>query len=257
MNFDLLSIGEMVIDFTPGNEKDSYVRNPGGAPANVAIAMSRLGKRTAFCGMVGDDDFGWFLIRTLESDNVEVVCRNPTSEAFTTMAFMSVNESGERSFTFARKPGADMLLRIEDVDLKFINSSKVINAGSCSLSKGTSSDATEFAMKTAHEKNKLVSFDVNYRDLLWDSKVNDAIARIRSVLPSVDFLHVSEEEVFILGGEEKLPAVMKENNITVAVLTLGERGQNVFMMKKYIVLMENRQKLLIPAVRAMHSGVVS
>ena len=111
----LLSVGEMVIDFLPGVNEEIYIRKAGGAPANVAIAVSRQGCESSFCGMMGDDDFGRFLYKTLLDNDVQPVVTELTREATTTMAFVSLDEHGDRSFTFARKPGADMFLTKEHV----------------------------------------------------------------------------------------------------------------------------------------------
>ena len=112
----LICVGEMVIDFLPGTEEGSYIRKAGGAPANVAVAVARNGLEVGFCGRVGNDDFGRFLVKTLEDNHVAVTCPKLVDEAITTMAFVSLDENGDRSFTFARKPGADMFLTREDVD---------------------------------------------------------------------------------------------------------------------------------------------
>jgi len=112
---DLYSIGEMVIDFPPGSEPASYIRNAGGAPVNAAIALVKSGLTAGVCCSVGDDDFGRFLMDTLREYNVRVLNPRLCREAVTTMAFVTLYENGDRSFVFARKPGADMFLREEDV----------------------------------------------------------------------------------------------------------------------------------------------
>ena len=217
---DVYCIGEMVIDFTPGTEKNSYLRNPGGAPANVAIALSRLGKSAAFCGKVGDDDFGRFLQETLQENGVEVACAEKTQDAITTLVFVSLDQNGNRSFTFARKPGADMLLSHADIRRQDIQACKIVHAGSCSLSAGTARAATMFALQSARALGKLVSFDVNYRALLW--KTPEACAeQVRNVLPFVDFLKISDEESFLLGGEEALTGMMHTFGVSLIVLTCG------------------------------------
>jgi fructokinase len=227
MQFDLMCVGEMVIDFTPGKEEGSYIRNPGGAPANIAIAVSRFGRKSAFCGKLGNDDFGRFLLEILKKDQIAVVCPDLTDEAVTTMAFVTLQENGERSFTFARKPGADMLLRVEDIDLTFIENSRIIHAGSCSLSASPAREATKYAMQTGCKLGKMVSFDINYRNLMWDSP-QDAAEQVKNILPYVNFLKVSDEEVFLIGGEDNIPDVMKENDITVTVLTCGNNGARAY-----------------------------
>ena len=239
-SFDVMCVGEMLIDFTPGKETGSYIRNPGGAPANVAIAISRFGRSAAFCGKLGNDDFGRFLIKTLKNNNVGVLCSELTDEAVTTMAFVSISETGDRSFTFARKPGADMLLKTEDIQPANIQNAAVIHAGSCSLSKGTAREATKLAMKLGADAHKLVSFDLNYRDMMWDSEA-DAGEHINSVLPYVDLLKVSDDEIFLIGGEENVERIMKDANIAVVVVTRGGEGASAYF---------NDQVFDIPAMRA-------
>ena len=138
---DIYSIGEMVIDFIPGAEKASYIRNAGGAPANVAIAMARNGLKAGMCTKVGDDQFGYFLIDTLKKYGVAVLGGEPCREAVTTMAFVTLAEDGERLFTFARKPGADMFLAPADVKEEEIEDSVIVHAGSCSLSAGSAAES--------------------------------------------------------------------------------------------------------------------
>ena len=126
---DLYSIGEMVIDFIPGSEEASYIRKAGGAPANVAIAVVKNGLAASMCCKVGDDDFGRFLMKTLEEDNVKPACPKLCEEAITTMAFVTLEADGERKFTFARKPGADMFLSEDDVKEDDIEDSAIIHQG--------------------------------------------------------------------------------------------------------------------------------
>lgn len=116
--FDIYCIGELLIDFTPGNEPGSYVRNAGGAPANVAAAVAKNGLKAQMCCSAGDDDFGRFLYKTLEDNGIWAVKPGLCKEAFTTLSFVSLTDEGERSFSFARKPGADMMLSEADVKKK-------------------------------------------------------------------------------------------------------------------------------------------
>ncbi len=225
---DLYSIGEMVIDFIPGSEEASYIRKAGGAPANVAFAVQRNGLEAGMCCSVGDDDFGRFLMRTLEDNHVRVLCRRLCAEAITTMAFVTLSPDGDRSFTFARKPGADMFLREEDVKEDDIRESVIVHAGSCSLSASPVDAATIRALRLGCEFGKLVRFDVNYRDVMWNGDQAACAKRVEEVLPYVDILKISEEEVPMLGGENALPACMEKNGITLIVETLGAKGARCF-----------------------------
>ena len=225
---DVYCIGEMLIDFIPGEEPASYIRKAGGAPANVAIAVSKNGLDASMCCKLGDDDFGHFLMKTLEEYNVTAACPELCKEAVTTMAFVTLAENGERVFTFARKPGADMLLSEADVREEDIEDSIIVHAGSCSLSAQPEAAATVRAMKLAHEKGKLVSFDVNYRNVMWNDDIDACTKAVKDILPYVDLLKISEEEVEMMGGVDALPGLMKENGIAMIMETLGSDGAQAF-----------------------------
>ena len=225
---DLYSIGEMVIDFIPGSEPASYIRKAGGAPANVAIAVSKNGLAASMCCKVGDDDFGRFLMDTLAEYNVRAACPELCREAITTMAFVTLAEDGERRFTFARKPGADMMLKESDVREGDIEDSAIVHAGSCSLSAQPVAAATARALRLGHEKGKLVSFDVNYRNLMWNDDVDACAAAVMDILQYVDLLKISEEEVDMIGGEAAIPALMEKHGIALVVQTLGSQGARAY-----------------------------
>ncbi len=219
---DLICVGEILIDFLPGSAEGVYIRMPGGAPANVAVAVAKNGLDVGFCGRVGKDDFGRFLLDTLHKYRVAALTGEPVAEAATTMAFVSLTEGGERSFTFARKPGADMFLTRADVDAAGVNNARMVHAGSCSLSRGSAADATQYAICAAAQSGKLVSFDVNYRNLMWDDDRSACINAVQAILPCVDFLKISEEERDMLGCEPEQAA--QEYNIALLVETLGSSG---------------------------------
>ncbi|MGN0363937.1 MAG: carbohydrate kinase [Bilifractor sp.] len=225
---DFIAVGEMVIDFLPGSEKGSYIRNAGGAPANVAISIARNGLSSGIYCKVGDDDFGRFLIKTLQENHVTPLSPALCGTATTTMAFVSLNENNERSFTFARKPGADMMLSPEEIKDADIAGCKILEAGSCSLSAGTSADATMLALKKAHANNKTVAFDINYRNLMWNNDKKACTKKVQEILPFVDLLKISEEEVDMVGGHENIPSFMEHFGITCTVLTLGGNGAEFF-----------------------------
>ena len=229
---DLYSIGEMVIDFIPGSEPASYIRKAGGAPANVAIAVSKNGLSASMCCKVGDDDFGRFLMKTLEEYGVRAASPKLCEEAITTMAFVTLQEDGERLFTFARKPGADMMLAEEDVREEEIADSVIIHAGSCSLSAEPVASATVRALRLGREMGKLVSFDVNYRNVMWKDDIEACTKAGMDILQYVDLLKISEEEVEMMGGEEALPGLMEKYKIAVIIETLGSKGARVYFAGK-------------------------
>ncbi len=224
---DVISLGEGLIDFTPGMEERSYVKNPGGAPANFAVGIAKNGLQVAFLGRLGNDDFGKFMVKTLESQNVKLLISELLEDALTTMAFVTLYEGGERSFTFARKPGADMLLTVNDIPKEVIEQCKVLHAGSFSMSKSPAREATSYAMKLAHELGKLVSFDMNYRAMVWDSQV-EAMGEVKKILPYVDLLKISEEELIFVGGEENINSLMQSYHIAVVIETMGSAGAKYF-----------------------------
>lgn len=227
---DLVCVGEMLIDFLPGAEAGSYIRKAGGAPANVAVAAARNGLEVGFCGRMGNDEFGKFLVGTLRENAVKVLCPRLVDEAVTTMAFVSLNEDGDRSFTFARKPGADMFLTRTDVDEANVAGAGLVHTGSCSLSKDPAADATRYALESAHKAGRLVSFDVNYRNLMWNDDRAACIDAVKGILPFVDFLKISEEEEDMLG----LPPEQAANTYHIAVLveTLGSDGARCYYRGK-------------------------
>ena len=225
---DIACVGEMVIDFLPGDEAGIYLRKAGGAPANVAIATARNNVDSGFCGRVGNDDFGRFLFGILKANRVSVLCPKLVDEAITTMAFVTLDNKGDRSFTFARKPGADMFLTRDDVDKAGVSGASIVHAGSCSLSRLPASDATVYALEQGKKAGKLISFDVNYRNLLWDDDREAAAKAVREILPLVDFLKISDEETDMIGGEEALPETAAANGISVIVETLGSNGARAY-----------------------------
>lgn len=228
-NYDIISAGEMLIDFTPENMQWNYTANPGGAPANVAIAAARNQLKTGFLGILGKDDFGKMLQSTLLKDKVDILCPNLTNQATTTLAFVTLYEGGERSFTFVRNPGADILLSPEDIsnNREAIAACKLFHAGSFSMSANPSCKAIIEGIRLAHDYHKLVSFDINYRDMVWKNK-EQCLTQLETVFPMIDLLKISDEEVFFVGGEENIPAFMKKYNISVVIETLGSLGARYY-----------------------------
>lgn len=227
MELDLICAGEMLIDFTPASTPFTYTANPGGAPANVAIAASRNGLKVGFLGKLGKDDFGKRLKAVLLEDQVETLIPNLCEEAITTLAFVTLYEGGERSFTFARKPGADLLLSKEDIKEEDISRCKLFHAGSFSLSSDPSRTAIAYGMKTASKLGKLVSFDVNYRNAIWPDE-ESCKKEVDALLPYIDLLKISDEELYFVGGQDNIPAFMKQHNIRVVIETLGAKGAKYY-----------------------------
>ena len=246
---DVYCIGEMLIDFIPGSEPASYIRKAGGAPANVAIAVAKNGLSASMCCKVGDDQFGRFLMDTLEEYHVKAACPELCQDAVTTMAFVTLADNGERIFTFARKPGADTLLAEEDIKEEDIEAAVIVHAGSVSLSAQPAAAATVKAMRVGHEKGKLVSFDVNYRNVMWNDDEKACAAAVMDTLKYVDMLKISEEEVEMMGGLEALPKLMADNNIVLVVETLGSEGAQAFFRGE-VIRVEGRKVKAVDATGA-------
>ena len=225
-DMDIVCVGEMLIDFLPGSETGVYIRKAGGAPANVAVAAARNGLDVGFCGTMGNDDFGRFLADTLRENGIRVLCPELVDEAVTTMAFVSLDATGNRSFTFARKPGADMLLTRRHIDEAHLEEAALVHAGSVGLSGEPEADATAYALEQTKARGGLVSFDLNYRNLIWNDDRDAASRAVQKLLPLVDFLKISDEEEDILGMPPAEAA--KTYGIAALVETLGADGARCY-----------------------------
>ena len=217
---DILTIGEVLIDLTQTG-KDArgipqFAANPGGAPANLAVAASRLGAQTAFIGKVGADAFGRYLKEVLAENKVDV----------SGMAVVSVDATGERDFSFYRSANADVMLCKEDISDEALKAAKIVHFGSVSLTADPSRTATLDAAARAKKLGATITYDPNYRANLWKNK-EDAIAQMKAPLPLVDILKVSDEELPLLTGTtdcESGTAQLAQNGIRLIFVTLGANG---------------------------------
>ena len=228
--YDVVSLGELLIDFTPAerskNQNPVFEQNPGGAPANVLVACNRLGRQGAFIGMVGNDQFGFFLKEILEKNGVNTVGLKFTDKASTTLAFVHLDGKGDRSFSFCRKPGADTLLSVETLDLSIIDPCKVFHFGSVSMTHEPARTATLQAAAYAKSKGRIVSYDPNYRPALWESR-DDAIKSMKAGIPFADIVKVSDEELALVSDCADMrqgAACLLEKGITLVCVTLGAKG---------------------------------
>ena len=224
---DITAIGEILIDLTQTGVNEVGVpvlaANPGGAPANVAVAAARLGAGAAFIGKVGADGLGAYLTHVLRENGVDLSGLR-TGEAATTMTIVSVDASGERDFRFVR--GADADLTCGEVDLDLVGRSRFLHFGSVSLTGGAARQTTLYAVEEARRRGVLVSYDPNYRQALWPSR-EEAVAWMRRPLPLVDVLKLSDEELPLLTGANdprEGTALLWERGIPLVLLTLGGRG---------------------------------
>lgn len=231
--YDVTTLGEVLIDFTPsGKSADNrrlFEQNPGGAPANVLAALNKFGMKTAFIGKVGDDMHGQFLKETMEQAGISTKGLLIDENYFTTLAFVALNDQGERSFSFARKPGADTMITKEEVDTQIIRDSRIFHIGSLSLTDEPARSATLFALQEAKAAGCILSYDPNYRAPLWSSQ-EAAIEGMKSVLSYIDVMKMSDEETLLLTGEanpQKAAAMLVAAGIPLVAVTLGSQGAYV------------------------------
>ena len=201
---DVTALGELLIDFTPCREVKSenpvFEENPGGAPCNVLAMLANCGRKTAFIGKVGQDAFGMRLKDTIERAGIcsDGLILDPG--CCTTLAFVHLDEHGDRSFSFVRKPGADTLLRPEEVPDRLLEA-RIFHFGTLSLTDEPAGEATRSAVRRAREKGCLISFDPNYRPPLWKSPEQAREAMLWGI-GQCDILKISDDEILFLTGEK-------------------------------------------------------
>ena len=228
----VLCIGELLIDFvstTPDvtlAEAPGFVKAPGGAPANVAVGLAKLGLDAGFIGKVGADAFGDFLRETLQQNSVNTDYLIAGEGSRTTLAFVATRSDGMKDITFYRHPGADIQLSPDEIDTDYLASAELFHYGSVSLSHSPSREATLHAIQAAKSGGARLSYDPNLRLMLWDN-ANDAKHWIWEVMPYADIVKISEEEwEFITGDVELANGIDRILGLGVKLLvvTLGERG---------------------------------
>ncbi len=233
---DIMTLGELLIDLTQGGKDENgngkFTAYPGGAPANVAVAASRLGSTAGFIGKVGNDAFGRSLAHALKKYNVDISGLYYEDSHPTTMAIVSVDETGEREFAFYRDPGADTQLTVDEaISALSANMPKILHVGSLSMTTSPSKEACEEAVKYAKENGAVISYDPNYRAALWDSEEH-AIEMMKALLPYADILKVSDEEMVMLTGSEDFEEgsrILAECGAGLVLVTLGADGVFVRM----------------------------
>lgn len=228
--FDVTALGELLIDFnSQGTTASGYpvlAANPGGAPGNFLAALSEYGCSTAMIGKVGADSFGGLLVRTLQERGIETrgILQDP--EVFTTLAFVTLDATGNREFSFARKPGADTCLRPEEVDPELVQQARVFHFGTLSLTSEPARSTTRQAVAQAKAAGRWISFDPNLRKPLWPS---DAAAKeqIEWGLHQADIVKISDEEIEFLWGlspEQGAQKLLQEYGVSLVYATLGPKG---------------------------------
>lgn len=228
--YDVAALGELLIDFTClSTDADGYptmAAHPGGAPANYLAALTKFGAKTAMIGKVGNDAFGRLLIKTLKGTGIDTRGMLVSDDVFTTLAFVTLDDSGDREFSFARKPGADTQLRFDEIDLSVIDASKVLHFGTLSMTNEPARDATYKAVEYAAGHGKLISFDPNLRKPLWDD-LDEAKRQMLWGLRHADIVKISDEETEFLFGiapEEAAKHIIDSFGVRLVYVTCGAEG---------------------------------
>ena len=228
--FDVVALGELLIDFaaksTDAQGYPTLAANPGGAPGNFLAALNAYGKKTAFLGKVGDDTFGHLLLKTLRGAGIETKGIVVDDSVFTTLAFVTFDASGDRSFSFARKPGADTQLAWEEIDQSLIDEAKVFHFGTLSLTCDPVREATRKAVAYAKAQGKLITCDPNLRKPLWKD-LEEAKEQMLWSLRQADVVKISDNEVEFLWDctpEEGADKLLSEFGVSLAMVTLGPDG---------------------------------
>ena len=230
--FDVVALGELLVDFTQNGLSEQgnllFEANPGGAPANVLAMLRKLGKRCAFVGKVGADSFGDMLARTVEQAGIDTRGLMRDKEIPTTLAVVHTFPNGDRDFSFYRKPGADIMLRPEELDEELLTGCRIFHFGTLSLTDEPCRAATEKAVKLAKEAGALISFDPNLRLPLWKTE-DDAKAAIEWGLARCDVLKIADNELLFMTGESDFDtgaAILRGRfpNIRLFNVTAGAEG---------------------------------
>lgn len=235
-NFDVIALGELLIDFTENEISRQgnpiFEANPGGAPCNVLAMLNKLGKKTSFLGVIGKDQFGTALRASLDELGIDTGHLYEDEEVHTTLAFVHTFEDGDRDFAFYRNPGADMMLREDQVDEEYIKSARAFHYGTLSMTHVGVRKATYKAIEIARENGLLISFDPNLRPPLWKT-MDEAREQIAYGLSKCELLKISEEELEFMTGTKDVKGgahslLEKYPNIKLMNVTMGKEGSIAF-----------------------------
>lgn len=230
-DFDVIALGELLIDFTPTGKSEAgfpvFECNPGGAPPNVLTGVTRLGGTGAFIGKVGSDELGKLLIKTLQKENINTQSLYTDNEIGTTLAFVTLDDTGNRSFSFFRNPGADTMLNEDEIDEELIKRGKIFHYGSLSCTGNPSKGATLKAIDIAKKNGSIISFDPNLRLSLWTTE-EEAKNTILDLMQHTDIVKLNDEEFEFLTGEsdyeKHASEFMQKYSIKLMFVTLGSKG---------------------------------
>ena len=233
--YDVIALGELLIDFTMNGQSEQgnnmFEACPGGAPCNVLALLNKMGKKTAFIGKVGKDQFGALLRDTITEAGIDASNLKVDENVNTTLAFVHTFPDGDREFSFYRNPGADMMLTADEVNPEVVKDTKVFHFGTLSMTHEGVREATKKAVETAKENGCLVSFDPNLRPPLWSS-LDLAKEQMEYGLGKCDILKISDNEIQFVSGKEDYDegiAYLQETyNIPLILLTMGKDGSRAY-----------------------------
>ena len=233
--YDVVALGELLIDFTEnglsGQGNPLLEANPGGAPCNVLAMLNKLGKKTAFIGKVGNDQFGKMLKEVVEKSGTDVSALAMDDQVHTTLAFVHTFPDGDREFSFYRNPGADMMLTKEEVDPELIKKARIFHFGTLSSTHAGVRVATRYAIDVAKENGLLVSFDPNLREPLWEN-LDQAKEEILYGMSKCDILKISDNEMEFMTGttdyNKGVEMLREQFDIPLICVTLGREGSRAF-----------------------------
>lgn len=233
--YDVVALGELLVDFTENGVSQQgnplLEANPGGAPCNVLAMLNNLGKKTAFIGKVGQDSFGRMLMKAVKESGIEVKNLLMDDKVPTTLAFVHTLPDGDREFSFYRNPGADMMLKKEEVMDEVIKDGRIFHFGTLSSTHEGVREATRYAIKAAKDNGLLISFDPNLREMLWAS-LEEARREIAYGLSKCDILKISDNELEFMTGTSdytKGVSILRESyQIPLIFVTLGKNGSRAY-----------------------------
>lgn len=233
--YDAIALGELLIDFTMNGQSEQgnnmFEACPGGAPCNVLALLNKMGKKTAFIGKVGKDQFGTLLRDTITEAGIDASNLMVDENVNTTLAFVHTFPDGDREFSFYRNPGADMMLTADEVNPEVVKDTKVFHFGTLSMTHEGVREATKEAVETAKANGCLVSFDPNLRPPLWSS-LDLAKEQMEYGFGKCDILKISDNEIQFVSGKEDYDegiAYLQETyNIPLILLTMGKDGSRAY-----------------------------
>ena len=233
--YDVIALGELLIDFTMNGQSEQgnnmFEACPGGAPCNVLALLNKMGKKTAFIGKVGKDQFGTLLRETITEAGIDASNLVVDENVNTTLAFVHTFPDGDREFSFYRNPGADMMLTADEVNPEVVKDTKIFHFGTLSMTHDGVREATKKAVETAKENGCLVSFDPNLRPPLWSS-IDLAKEQMEYGFGKCDILKISDNEIQFVSGKEDydegIAYLQEKYNIPLILLTMGKDGSRAY-----------------------------